>query len=339
MLAYLNSRLIDKYKVIALVHSASLVSEYKNIEYIEFHDSIKSYFLRIYYEYFYFKKLSKQIKPYLWFYLHDMTPNVKATVRAVYCHNPTPFYKTKILDFFKDPKVYLFSKFYKYLYAVNIKRNNYVIVQQEWIGNEFKNIYSVDNIVVTKPQVPNVLLSANKGKEKKHLFFYPSFPRSFKNFEIICEATKILNNKGINDFKVVLTIDGSENNYAKKIVDEYKNIASINFVGLLSREEVFKYYSLTNTLIFPSKLETWGLPISEFQTTRKPILVADLPYAYETVGNYEKVIFFDPYNAENLALLMHESLEGKITYSANKTQPSNNLRAENWEDLFSILLN
>lgn len=340
VLSYLNSNLAEDYKIFALVHDISLLPEHNAIEYIEYKKSIKSYVVRLYYEYFYFKGLSKKLRPYLWLSLHDITPNVEAEIRAVYCHNPTPFYKTTLADLFRDPKIFLFSKFYKFLYAINIRENNFVVVQQEWIGNEFRKNYLVDNIVVAKPEVPEFLIN-NSGdvKADTFTFFYPSFPRSFKNFEVICQASKILNERGVNNFQAVLTIDGSENNYSKKILKSYKHISSISFVGLLSREEVFKYYSIADTLIFPSKLETWGLPISEFQATHKPLLVSDLPYAYETVGNYEKVAFFDPLNAEELAQLMQDSIEGKIVYTGNHLQLSNDLHTKNWQELFAVLLN
>ncbi len=48
-------------KVIALVNDKSKF-DYPNIEYIEFPKSKKSWFSRLYYEYFYFKKLSRENK-------------------------------------------------------------------------------------------------------------------------------------------------------------------------------------------------------------------------------------------------------------------------------------
>ncbi|WP_253273352.1 hypothetical protein [Leptotrichia sp. oral taxon 212] len=90
----LEENFLEDYKVVALVHDKSLFSEYEGkIEFMEFKDSKKSYLKRLYYEYIYFKKLSEKLKPYLWLSLHDMTPNVIADKRVVYCHNPMMFYK------------------------------------------------------------------------------------------------------------------------------------------------------------------------------------------------------------------------------------------------------
>ena len=83
-LKYLEENFLEEYRIIALVHDRNLFSEYESkIEFIEFKDSKKSYLKRMYYEYFYFKKLSEKLKPYLWLSLHDTTPNVTADKRVV----------------------------------------------------------------------------------------------------------------------------------------------------------------------------------------------------------------------------------------------------------------
>lgn len=339
-LNYVNSNLNSKYRVIALVHNRNLfeIKKLKNIEFIEFADSKKSWLKRCWYEYYYFKKLSKQLKPYLWLSLHDMTPNVKTEKLAVYCHNSTPFFKMKFKQIKYDKKVYLFSKFYKYLYRINIKRNNFIIVQQNWIAKKFKEMYSVTNLLVAPP---NVECNSNNFLEKdiveKNSFFYPSFPRVFKNFEIICKAAEYLEKEGINNFKIYLTIDGSENLYSREIVEKYKKLKTIKFIGLLSREKVYEYYSKVECLIFPSKLETWGLPITEFKEFNKPMIVANLEYAYETVGDYEKVFFFNPTDAENLKNKIKLVLEKDNKYDRNIKYIKKS-EIISWNKLFDILL-
>ena len=54
LLNYLDTHLASSYKIIALVHSKSKSPNTKNIRYIEFPKSAKSYLYRLYYEYFYF---------------------------------------------------------------------------------------------------------------------------------------------------------------------------------------------------------------------------------------------------------------------------------------------
>lgn len=67
----------NEIRVIALVCDENLF-KYPNIEYIAFPKAKKSWIARLYYEYIYFNKLSKTIKPNVWLSLHDVSPNVKA---------------------------------------------------------------------------------------------------------------------------------------------------------------------------------------------------------------------------------------------------------------------
>ena len=337
---------LENYEIVALVHNRELFSEFDSkIKFIEFMDSKKSYLKRFYYEYFYFKRLSKKLKPYLWFSLHDMTPNVVTDKRAVYCHNPIIFYDVKRKDVINEFKMFMFSRFYKYIYKINIKKNNFVVVQQDWIRKRFKKIFKIKNVVVAHP---NVVIDDSNNNYKntkivKNSFLYPSFPRIFKNFEVICKAVEILENKNIENFKVYLTIDGSENIYSKKIVEKYGRLKCIEFIGLQTRENLMKYYSKIETVIFPSKLETWGLPISEAKAFGKNIILADLEYAHETLGTYEKVMFFGPDNAEKLAekieMLINDDENMKnIEFDGNFEKNIEKPFCKNWKELFDILL-
>ena len=44
------------------------------------------------------------------------------------------------------------------------------------------------------------------------------------SFEVICEAVIILNKLNIKNFRVVLTIDGTENSYSNHILEKYKSV-------------------------------------------------------------------------------------------------------------------
>lgn len=338
-LQYLDKELSSAYKIVALVHNKTILTKTNNIEFIEFPNSIKSYFYRLYYEYIYFKKLSKNLKPYLWLSLHDITPNVVADRRAVYCHNPSPFYKINFKEFFLDPKFAFFTCFYKYLYKINITKNDFVIVQQKWLKNEFIKLYRVKNIVVSNPNI-EFSIQDEKAIEKsdRTIFFYPAYPRVFKNFELICEAVSLIDSSYADKFKVILTIDGTENKYSKYIFNKYSKIDNIEFIGLQTREKVFEIYSKSDCLIFPSKLETWGLPISEFKTFNKPILAVDLPYARETVGDYNKVKFFSLNNPKELAGYMQNVIDDCLEYDITQNIREAELSLSSWKELFEILL-
>lgn len=335
------------YDVIALVHDKHLCF-YSNIKYVNLKKIKESWLNRLLFEYYISNKISKRIKPYIWISLHDISPIVKAEKQVVYCHNSTPFYKTRFKDLYFNYKFFLFSIFYKYLYRINIKSNDYVIVQQNWMRDKFSKLYklSKEKIIVSYPEkqvlLDQIISSLNDEKEIKKseiLFFYPSFPRPFKNFELICEAVKYLNENGYNQFKVILTIDGSENNYSKWIIETYGFLKNISFVGLLSSQKVKDYYRQSDCLIFPSKLETWGLPISEFIPYNKPMILSDLPYAHETSSLAQKVSFFNPEKVLELARLMKDILNQDYSrFEVSNLDKIHDPYTNSWKELFQIIL-
>jgi len=327
------------YEIIIFVYDLDLFKEYKDyFKVVELKKSRSSYFYRMYYEYFYFKRFSKDNHVDVWFSIHDMTPAVRAEKRYVYCHNSTPFYKMSLKEFWFEPKLKMFSMFYKYVYKINILKNTAVIVQQNWLKEEFQRMFSVKNVIVSYPDIrlkeSHILPNADNNSDDL-IFFYPSFPRVFKNFELLCEAAEILKSKGYRNFKVAITLDGNENRYTSAIVRKYCTNNNILFLGVLPRNEVFEWYEKADFLIFPSKLETWGLPITEFKVFDKPIIISDLPYAKETIGNYNKVKFFDPHSSIRLAEVMEDCIRGTISW--DKTNMKYKPDAQSWDELLDMI--
>ena len=330
-------------KIIIFVHKKQLFNEYdKYVTIIELPKARKGYIYRVWYEYFYFYTYSKDKNIDIWISLHDITPNVRASERYVYCHNPSPFMRLDLKDLRYSYKNFLFSLFYKYLYKINIKKNTAVIVQQDWIRQEFFNLYNINNIIVARPTfyINNFKESkcTKKNKDAIFRFIYPAFPRVFKNFEIICEASKILEEKGISNFEVLLTLDGTENKYSSDLTNKYSNINSVKFIGLQNRENIYRLYNEVDCMIFPSKIETWGLPISEFKFTKKPIIVVRLPYARETIGEYDKVCFFDSNNVKELAKLMEEQIYNIGEYEICREPIIEEPYCCDWSELLKTIL-
>jgi glycosyltransferase involved in cell wall biosynthesis len=256
----------------------------------------------------------------------------------VYCHHPTIFFKPTIKDWKFNFKIGLFSRLYKYLYRINIRKNEAVFVQQHWIKKEFENLFKLKNVVVTIPEnvVEKKSVEIQLDSNKIH-FFYPSFPRSFKNFEVIAEAVKLLPDSIKNIIEIHLTFSKNDNNYSKYLVRKY-NLNVFNFTGKISRAEVFGYYNKMDCLLFPSKIETWGLPITEAKGFDKPILLANLPYAKESIGEYKKVSFFDVENPNELAKLITSFVNNTIQYQGNKAIFEAKNQLQDWNSVFDFIL-
>jgi len=330
----------SEYEVIALVHRRDLF-DIPGVTYLEFPDVKPSWLARLNFEYRSLKEISLRLKPKVWLSMHDMTPNVFAPVRAVYCHNPAPFYPFHLSEALLDWKFGLFTLFYRFLYGINIHRNDFVIVQQDWIREQFSRRYGVRNVVVAHPDVKLPSLTEvgdQKEVSSTYKFFYPAFPRPFKNLEVCLEASRILQRRGVNQFEVWLTLDASVNKYASDMVKRFSDVTSVRWLGLLPRNRIFGLYRDVDCLLFPSKLETWGMPITEFRTLGKPIIVSDLPYAHETAAGHKQVAFFDPYQPEDLANLMEKAATGQPVFAVAPEITIREPFARNWSELWSLLL-
>ena len=102
---------------------------------MEYPEIKSSWWKRLRFEYNDCLAISKQINPRLWLAMHDITPRVRADIRAVYCHNPAPFYPFSLKEALLDWKFGFFTVLYRFLYGINIKANNFVVVQQDWLRN------------------------------------------------------------------------------------------------------------------------------------------------------------------------------------------------------------
>lgn len=333
------------WKITALLHSKDLIT-HPRIETIAFPRSKRSWLTRLLLEWVLFNKLSKSLKPDLWFSLHDITPRVHARRQAVYCHNPSPFHKLTLRDALLEPPFAFFNLLYGRLYGIFLARNHTVVVQQAWLRKEFRRLYAHPNVVVAYPTQPNEgpsvsaqIHAAGQFSEARPLvMLYPALPRVFKNIEVVCEAMKLLPQPAIGAVELRLTLCGTENSYARELYQRFSSVCGVRFIGRQTRRQMLEAYRACDVVVFPSRLETWGLPITEAKTQNKPLVVADLPYAHETVGNCSAVTFLPATDAQAWATVFEQMVCGQHTFgSQTRTAPEAPF-ASDWPQLWRLLI-
>lgn len=325
-----------QWTVYVLVHTEGTVLEPRAIE-LPFPQSKRSWLRRLQLEWFGFKRLSLELRPDVWLSLHDITPRVVASRQYVYCHNPAPFCTSNIPGERHDPTFRLFRRFYAGLYRCFIHRNAAVIVQQEWMRGMFVQRFGVTRVIVAHPAV-SMTPEFVRRRTAPVRFLYPAFPRVFKNFELLGECAVLLERDPRWVGEIVLTIDGSECAYSANIRSRFGNCRSLHFAGLQTPPQLAKMYEQCDALVFPSLLETWGLPLTEAKAQGLPILAADLPYARETVGTCDRVTFFDPIDPTALAALILRLHLGEEDFGSVKCTVPQAPFANGWRELLEILL-
>lgn len=334
-----------EWRITALVHRKDLIS-HPRVTTLEYPQSKRSWFTRLRFEWFEFKRLSRTLQPDLWLSLHDITPRVQARRQVVYCHNPSPFYQLTWREARLEPTFALFNLLYGQLYRVFISRNQAVVVQQDWLRIAFEQRYAHPNVVVAHPTSrPQGVSPAVSHKPCLRLptpsdplvLLYPALPRVFKNFEVLCEAMKQMASDTCGLLELRLTLSGDENAYARDLFKRFASVKGVHFIGRQTRLQMAQQYSSCDVVLFPSRLETWGLPITEAQANSKPLLVADLPYAYETVGNYDAVTFLAAANSQAWAEAFTQLVSGRHIFGMQTRAVPQSPFAANWVELWQLL--
>jgi glycosyltransferase involved in cell wall biosynthesis len=113
-----------------------------------------------------------------------------------------------------------------------------------------------------------------------------------------------LKNRNISNYRITLTLKGDENKNIKNLFQITRdNELPIIFYGPMTQDEVFNNYS-KSILLFPSYIETVGLPLIEARLHQTPIMVSNCPFSREILDTYNKVDFFNPFEVDELVALM-----------------------------------
>ena len=221
----------------------------------------------------------------------------------VYIHQSIPFADDIS---FKDFELKL--KIWKRLYLTWMKwstpKDSTLIVQTNWIKNAVaqKMHFPLDKIYVFRPEVQAITKNTSCQKQKNnkniHTCFYPAVPRvSYKNHELLINSLAWLKQKDrdlFNKIRIIFTANQTDNRLTEYYSQKAKTLDVVNSIvwtGYKSRKEMEELYNITDLLLFPSQLETFGLPLVEAASLGKPILVLDRPYSRDVLKNYDGATF------------------------------------------------
>ena len=118
-----------------------------------------------------------------------------------------------------------------------------------------------------------------------------------------------------NKISCTLTFDQFSNKFSKYLFNKYSHLQNVEFSGILPYSEVQKRLKIQLLVFYMSKLETWGLPINEYQENNLPIIVR-FTIIHETVGDYNKVHFVDPDDYKYLAKIFKKIIDGDDIFSS-----------------------
>lgn len=180
----------------------------------------------------------------------------------------------------------------RFLFNINKKFIGKIIVQSTVVKNGLIKSYAIapDRIIVQPHPISlkSYQSPAKTDPKTKLKLFYPASNYEHKNHKLIIELD---NNYHLEDLlsEILITIPKPPN---------LRKGTIIKAVGTISHQECFEYYATANGLLFPSLMESYGLPLIEAMFVGIPIIAPRLEYTEWICGS--EAIYFDPINVESL---------------------------------------
>ncbi len=279
-----------------------------NIEVLSFAWVKKSWFHRLWFEHVLCPKLIKKYSIEKIVSLQNTLIYTKSCETMLYLHLPIPFveYKYKITE---EPLFWVYQNVIYRLIRTSVKNADQIIVQTEWMRAAVaeKCGVSEEKIIVEHPTFdikPTAFFTFENWNKS---FLYPATNYSYKNHIVIFQAVKKLLLKGVRDFKVHLTLEENElPATCKAMYEEVKDV--IICEGRCSHDELMLKYA-QSVLVFPSFIETFGLPLLEARMCDDFVIASNTPFAREILDGYDNCCFFQYDDTEELACIMEKLLK------------------------------
>lgn len=289
--------------------------EKENIKVLRYSWVKKSWFHRLYFDVVIGRKIIKKYKPVQIFSLQNMGIPFFKGKQTVYLHLPMILCEYRFHFWKKEKKEWIYQNVLGRTIFRSLAKAAQVIVQTNWMKEALVKRGGIERerILVQKPEIRLPEMHTFEEKEKNYrCFFYPATSYRYKNHMTFLKAVNHAVENGMRDYVVILTVKPKENSYTKELWDyTEENHLNVRFIGSVSREEVFKQYA-ESVLVFPSLVESFGMPLLEARLTGSPIIAGDCPFCHEILEGYEKATFFSPLDWRELGEKMRQMTDCEI---------------------------
>lgn len=315
---------------------------HSNINYVEV--DTKSWVKRIWWDSFGLKRYIKQnnIESDLCISLQNTSVNVGCQ-QLIYLHQPLPFTAIKYVFNKETIKYFLYKWFYKFFIFLFVSKDTRFVVQTHWMKAALaQSGVPGDNISVFTPDIKLPDGHQNKSSDQTQqlttdqiTFFYPASSLFYKNHLLILDALALLNTWQLNKkpcFAVTLAV-GDYPVFDEK-VQQLGLSDNVVYLGVMPYEQVIEHYISADAVLFPSYIETFGLPLAEAGVLGKKIICSDLPYSRDVLTDYQGATFLDYQDATKWA----DEMESVIRLqTVMKFSPLSFAQCATWKDFFDFL--
>jgi glycosyltransferase involved in cell wall biosynthesis len=263
--------------------------------------------------------------------------------QLIYYHQPAPFEKINWSFFHKEERIFWFYKWiYPFFTKVTLTSKTYFVVQTKWIMEGVMKKFAVkkDKIKIIRPDFVQpdqaIVPIKNAPSPDQFTIFYPALPFVHKNHIEIVDALHLLVQSGRlpdnSNIKIIFTCDFDKSKpFVNRIIalrlEDY-----FIFTGKITYSEVISYYKIVDLVVFPSVMETFGLPLIEAASFGLKIIASDLNYAREVLADYGGVQFEKVKSSKDWAAALEYSYKEKKLFIPLRIE-----QQDGWKEFFKFV--
>lgn len=188
------------------------------------------------------------------------------------------------------------------------------LILRNYPGTKVKVVALVDSEMAMRLAVQFSPISKKNNDDSNFSFFYPADGVGHKNHENLYKAWALLASDGRTP-ELILTLREEEMASLKKRTQlgDDKAIRVKNF-GWLTRDETLAQLRKSSALIFPSRAETFGLPLLEARSFVVPILASERDFVRDVCAPVQT---FDPDSPRSIAMAVARFMDGDVALTAD----------------------
>lgn len=260
--------------------------------------------------------------------------------QLVYYHQSLPFFEHRWNPLKKDERSkFLYKHFYLWFVKRSIGPKTQFAVQTSFVKENLVKRLGLDDsrVSVCFPDVfiPRAnLVQGFPFPPNEIALIYPSLYSPHKRYDVLIKALSFLCKTSPEQMKKVRVYCTFSKGDAPELEHLMKDLGvEDNFVlmGKLPYETTLSLYKTAAALLFPSSMETLGLPLLEAASFGLKVLVADLPYAHEVLDGYEGVKYVREGDEEEWSNAIAATISSPVRYPLFKK------RGRGWHLFFELI--
>lgn len=185
------------------------------------------------------------------------------------------------------------------------KNASQFIVQNQFMRKLLSQQGSIETSVIVAPFFN--FTTKESDLSKKEGFIYVSSFEPHKNHYNLIKAWEFLVYHGVKE-KLTLIVSGSGLNELEKLISQSHVEKFINVFCDKSQDDVLLAYKKHIALVYPSKVESFGLPLLEAKKSGLAIIASELDYVRDIIEPDQS---FDPNSYRSIARAVMRFLEIK----------------------------